>query len=126
MSAPEKSGLAGPAANRTRCRWMSIGGDFVPARDFSPAVKLLVRQFEHFTVFPAVAVGIHARVAGQIVPLDNPTDFLAARAITAHAWAREPAVAFLQRRADEIQLPRLAPRTEIDIERSRDDHDVIP
>ena len=105
---------------------MAVRCDLVPARDLFPAVVLLVGEGHHFPVLAAIAVGVHDRIAGQVVLRANSPDLLGAGAVPIDVPAGERPALFFNCRADDLQASLRTPGREIQIERRGDNDDVVP
>jgi hypothetical protein len=105
---------------------VTIRCNVVPAGDLSPAVVLLVRKFEHFTVLRAIAISVYERIPSKLISLQDPSHLLRAGTISMNVPAGQPTATFLERRADVLHAMPLTPRTKIHVERTGHDHDIIP
>src|SRR5690606_24516002 len=104
---------------RRPARWPTDSGAGAPA-----APPAFVGEGEHGAVLPAVAVGMDALVAGQVVAGEDVGD-LVPPAVAAGVAAGEAAVHAFQAVADQLQPMPAAPGREVDVQRAGNDHDGV-
>lgn len=84
-----------------------------------------MRQLQHRAIVARVAVRVDERIAAHVVAFAYAAHLCRPGTIPVTVPAGEPAITFLEFRADEFHADAVAPRLQVCVERGRDDDDGI-